>query len=69
MAKPEEAGEKKAAFVAELAKVNDYLAAHGPFFGGDHFDATDASMAPKMYHALTALGECKGAISSCRSSF
>lgn len=60
MAKPEEAEEKKAAFVSELGKVEAYLAAHGPYFGGDKLDATDASMAPKMYHALTALGHFKG---------
>eukprot|EP00878_Enallax_costatus_P001565 GHUV01001716.1.p1 GENE.GHUV01001716.1~~GHUV01001716.1.p1 ORF type:complete len:246 (+),score=69.50 GHUV01001716.1:81-818(+) len=59
-AKPEEAAEKKQAFVAELGKIEAYLAAHGPYFGGDHMDATDASMAPKMYHALTALGHFKG---------
>lgn len=57
MASAEEAADKKAAFLGELAKVEAYLAAHGPFFGGDKLDATDASMAPKMYHALTALGE------------
>jgi glutathione S-transferase len=57
MASAEEAGDKKAAFLGELAKVEAYLAQHGPFFGGDKLDATDASMAPKMYHALTALGE------------
>jgi hypothetical protein len=41
--------------------VEGYLAAHGPFFGGDKLDATDAAMAPKMYHALTALGEQQAA--------
>ncbi|KAF8057748.1 DHAR1 [Scenedesmus sp. PABB004] len=60
MAKPEEAAEKQAAFGAELGKIEAYLSAHGPFFGGDHLDATDAAMAPKMYHALTALGHFKG---------
>ncbi|WIA11217.1 hypothetical protein OEZ85_011344 [Tetradesmus obliquus] len=60
MASAEEAADKKAAFLGELAKVEAYLAAHGPFFGGDKLDATDASMAPKMYHALTALGHFKG---------
>jgi hypothetical protein len=59
MASAEEAGDKKAAFLGELAKVEAYLAQHGPFFGGDKLDATDASMAPKMYHALTALGEAE----------
>lgn len=59
-AKAEEAADKKAAFVAELDKVEAYLAANGPYFGGDKLDATDASMAPKMYHALTALGHFKG---------
>eukprot|EP00879_Flechtneria_rotunda_P026566 GHRR01028337.1.p1 GENE.GHRR01028337.1~~GHRR01028337.1.p1 ORF type:complete len:129 (+),score=29.35 GHRR01028337.1:556-942(+) len=59
-AKPEEADEKKTVFVQELQKVEDYLAENGPYFGGDRLDATDASMAPKMYHALTALGHFKG---------
>jgi glutathione S-transferase len=62
MASPEEAADKKAAFLAELGKVEAYLAAHGPFFGGDKLDATDAAMAPKMYHALTALGEWGAAV-------
>ncbi|KAF6255694.1 dehydroascorbate reductase [Scenedesmus sp. NREL 46B-D3] len=60
MASAEEAADKKAAFLGELAKVEGYLAAHGPFFGGEQLDATDAAMAPKMYHALTALGHFKG---------
>lgn len=59
-AKPEEVAEKKEAFLVELGKVEAYLADHGPYFGGDHLDATDASLAPKMYHALTALGHFKG---------
>jgi glutathione S-transferase len=59
-AKPEEEADKKAAFFAEVDKVEGYLAANGPYFGGEKLDATDASMAPKMYHALTALGHFKG---------
>jgi glutathione S-transferase len=66
MASAEEAADKKAAFLGELAKVEGYLAQHGPFFGGDKLDATDASMAPKMYHALTALGEQRRASLMCR---
>jgi chloride intracellular channel protein 1 len=59
-AKPEEVNEKKGAFVAELTKLNNFLAQGGPFFGGAHLDATDASLAPKLYHALVALGHFKG---------
>jgi glutathione S-transferase len=56
----EEEAEKKAAFDAELKTVNDYLSSHkGPLFGGDHMDATDAAVAPKLYHALTALPHFK----------
>lgn len=46
--------------LAELTKINDYLAAHGPLFGGDSLNETDAATAPKLYHACVALGHYKG---------
>jgi len=60
MAKPEEEAEKKEAFLAELTKINDYLAQHGPLFGGNTLNETDAATAPKLYHATLALGHFKG---------
>lgn len=57
---PEEEADKKAAFLAELTKINAYLASHeGPFFGGKTLNATDAATAPKLYHARVALGHWK----------
>jgi glutathione S-transferase len=45
----------------ELKKINDYLAQHGPLFGGETLNETDAATAPKLYHAYVALGHFKGA--------
>lgn len=58
---PDEASAKQA-FIGELSKLEAWLAApgHGPLFGGQQLDATDAALAPKMYHALTALRHFKG---------
>lgn len=52
--------EKEAVLVAELQLVNDYLASHGPFFGGDALNATDAAVAPKLHHINVALAHFKG---------
>jgi hypothetical protein len=58
---PEEEADKKAAFVAELRRMEDWLASHGgPLFGGAALNATDAAVAPKLYHATVALGQFKG---------
>lgn len=57
---PEEEADKKAAFLAELSKINTYLAANGPLFGGNTLNETDAATAPKLYHATVALGHYKG---------
>lgn len=56
MAEPSDEADKKAAFLAALADVDAALAAaKGPLFGGDRLNSTDAALAPKLYHALTAL--------------
>jgi glutathione S-transferase len=60
MAKPDEEVVKKEAFLAELSKINAYLAANGPLFGGNALNETDAATAPKLYHASVALGHFKG---------
>lgn len=60
---PEEQAAKAAELQAELQALDDYLAARaeqGPFFGGKSLDATDAAVAPKLYHATVALGHFKG---------
>jgi hypothetical protein len=49
---------KKDAFLAELTKINTYLAQHGPLFGGEALNETDAATAPKLYHASVALKHC-----------
>eukprot|EP01025_Chloroclados_australasicus_P065819 TRINITY_DN897_c2_g1_i1.p1 TRINITY_DN897_c2_g1~~TRINITY_DN897_c2_g1_i1.p1 ORF type:complete len:223 (-),score=28.27 TRINITY_DN897_c2_g1_i1:50-718(-) len=59
LAKDEEAKEKEAALLEELKTLNDFLASNGPFFGGDSLDATDCSLAPKMYHMKTTLSHFK----------
>lgn len=60
-AEPTELEEKRAAFVATLEGVDAWLAAHdGPFFGGASLDATDAALAPKLYHAAVALRHYRG---------
>lgn len=59
-AQPEEEAAKKEAFLAELSKINAYLAQHGPLFGGEALNETDAATAPKLYHATVALGHFKG---------
>ncbi|KXZ54613.1 hypothetical protein GPECTOR_4g678 [Gonium pectorale] len=59
----EERPEKEALLAAELKAVNDYLEGHkdkGPLFGGQRLNATDAAVAPKLYHIVTALGHYKG---------
>lgn len=43
----------------ELKKIDHQLARKGPLFGGDHLNATDASVAPKLYHTVTALRHYK----------
>lgn len=55
----EEAKAKEAAFLSELKNLDDYLAANGPLFGGESLNATDASLAPKIYHAKVALKHYK----------
>lgn len=45
---------------AELDRVDSYLSSRGPLFGGDKLDSTDASFAPKLYHAKVALPKLKG---------
>ncbi|GBF96200.1 dehydroascorbate reductase [Raphidocelis subcapitata] len=61
MASPAEETEKKAAFLAALDALDAALAAApGPLFGGERMDSTDAALAPKLYHALTALKHWKG---------
>ena len=43
-------------------QVESYLESHkdkGPYFGGNKLNATDASFAPKAYHALVALKHFK----------
>eukprot|EP00877_Chromochloris_zofingiensis_P010977 jgi/Chrzof1/6132/Cz17g12020.t1 len=58
---PGDEEQKKAAFIQELKKIDDYLTATGgPLFGEHDLNATDASIAPKLYHALTALNHYKG---------
>lgn len=53
--------DKKAAFLGALDTLEAALeAVPGPLFGGQHLDATDASLAPKLYHAFTALKHFKG---------
>jgi glutathione S-transferase len=54
---------KLAELGAELDRVDAYLSekeGRGPLFGGDRMDATDASFAPKLYHASVALPKLKG---------
>lgn len=43
-----------------MTKINDYLAQNGPLFGGNTLNETDAATAPKLYHAMVALGHFKG---------
>jgi len=51
----------QAAFLAALDALEAALeAVPGPLFGGAHMDSTDAALAPKLYHALTALKHWKG---------
>lgn len=53
---------KKAELEAVLKTMDDYLASHaseGPFFGGSNLDATDAALAPRLYHAIVALKHFK----------
>jgi valyl-tRNA synthetase len=59
-AQGDEEAAKKEAFLAELSKINAYLAQHGPLFGGQALNETDAATAPKLYHATVALGHFKG---------
>lgn len=61
MAAEAEEADKKAAFLAALGDLDAALAAAkpGPLFGGARLDATDAALAPKLYHALTALKHWK----------
>lgn len=58
----EEEPAKRAALDAELKKIDAYLAApgRGPLFGGAALNETDAAFAPKLYHAVVALGHWKG---------
>ena len=60
LAPPAEEADKKAAFLAALADLDAAMAAaKGPLFGGASMNATDAALAPKLYHALTALKHWK----------
>ncbi|GLC33553.1 Glutathione S-transferase dhar1 [Pleodorina starrii] len=62
MGPTEEQEDKKALLVSELKAVNDYLEAHkeqGPLFGGQQINATDAAVAPKLYHIIVALKHFK----------
>ncbi|KAG2490960.1 hypothetical protein HYH03_010637 [Edaphochlamys debaryana] len=59
----EEVEAKKEALVAELQGVEGYLREHaaaGPLFGGHSLNATDASVAPKLYHTVVALRHFRG---------
>lgn len=58
---PEEA-EKRAALDAELQALNAALSQPGvgPLFGGQSLNATDAALAPKLYHCNVALRHFKG---------
>lgn len=37
----------------------------GPFFGGSALDATDAAVAPKLYHCMVALKHFKARVQTC----
>lgn len=50
---------KEAALRAELQALDDFLAKHGPLFGGSTFSQADASLAPKLYHISVALPALK----------
>lgn len=42
--------------VCSYAMSGQLSSIEGPFFGGAQFDATDAALAPKLYHAVVGLG-------------
>lgn len=54
-AKVDEEPAKKAEMERILQKMESYLRAHGPLFGGETMNATDAALAPRLYHATVAL--------------
>ncbi|KAI8466233.1 MAG: dehydroascorbate reductase [Monoraphidium minutum] len=61
MAAPEEAEDKKAAWMGALDTLEAALAkVPGPLFGGASLNAVDAALAPKVYHAFTALKHFRG---------
>ena len=54
-----DAPEKEAALVSALKELDGVLAESGPLLGGSQPQAGDVMLAPRLYHAQTALKAIK----------
>jgi Glutathione S-transferase, C-terminal domain len=45
--------------LAQIKELSDYLKQHGPYLEGEQVSGADLSLAPKLYHAVTALKHFK----------